>query len=284
MDVVKVSGQFNSNSSQRQNQSNNSSGIDSVDLDWGDMIVPSDIMSAIPASNPYVISKTDCSTISEDDNSETEDIELSDIDTVATFDDLEILRRSSLMARELKLKIVGELNKDLDTTINQIIEYVYWLKQNMIILSERIGQEFDEKSDKPGSDCSSDESLERDRPDTIGRNSYKFCDFGHGCSFGYSLEDKRDCYSQHFVYPLILSDIHNLVDHILTDDGTCSPDIQIKEVITSINTITYVINHMYNELVDLKNNNQIGYDYYKNRKLSLKCVTKNMKRRHRKKL
>ena len=259
--------------------------MESVDFDWGDMISPADRIITESIS-PYVISQPECSTLSDADELDIQDIELSTTNTLEKFDDIEILKRSSLAARDLKFRIVNELSNDYDTAVNKIIEYVHWLKQSMIILSDRIGQKPlpSNCDDETRSDNSSDHKNElKDDYLSIGRNSYKFCDFGHSCSFNYSLEDRRDCYSQHFVYPLILSDIQNLIDHILMDDGSYNSNVQTKEVITSINTITYVINHMYNELADLKKNNQIGYSYYVKRKLSLKCIIKNAKRRNRKK-
>ena len=259
--------------------------MESVDFDWGDMISPADRIIT-ESTSPYVISQPECSSLSDEGELDIQDIELSTTNTLEKFDDIEILKRSSLAARDLKFRIVNELSNDYDTAVNKIIEYVHWLKQSMIILSDRIGQKPlpSNCDDETRSDNSSDHKNElKDDYLSIGRNSYKFCDFGHSCSFNYSLEDRRDCYSQHFVYPLILSDIQNLIDHILMDDGSYNSNVQTKEVITSINTITYVINHMYNELADLKKNNQIGYSYYMERKLSLKCIIKNAKRRNRKK-
>ena len=279
MDVGKIRSRKHTNSRKGRD-------IDTVDFDWGDMIAPQNRVFTSSITNPYVIHQTDHSPISDEVEIDTEDIELSDLDTVEKLDDLEILRRSSLAARDLKFRIATDFSNESKTAINQIIEYVHWLKQNMEILSKRLGQtDSDNKNEERNlttSDTSSD-TMSEDKSHAIGRNSYKFCDFGHSCTFNYSLEYKRDCYSQHYVYPLILSDIQNLIDHILTEDDGISSDLQVKEVVTSINTVTYVINHMYNELSDLKKNNQIGYTYYTDGKLRHKCVTKNSKRRHRKK-
>ena len=310
MDVGKTCGRNYSNTSNISQRKKLDKIIenDNFDLDWGNLITPKNKVCTASIPNPYVYS-SDHVQLVENEEIDVEDIELSSLESILEMDDMEILRRSSLIARDLKFRIANDLSTDQISAINIINESVHWLKQNMQIISERIGQDehndcsdsikscnqinllgqdsFDDisqyvKLEKMESDECIDKSSD-DKNVSISRNSYKFCDFGHTCSFSYSLEDKRDCYSQHYVYPLILSDIQNLIDHILMDDGTYNTSIQTKEIITSINTITYVINHMYNELVDLRKFNQIGYDYYSSRKLNLKCMSKNIKRRNRKK-
>lgn len=76
------------------------------------------------------------------------------------------------------------------------------------------------------------------------RNSYKFCKHTHNCKFYYNKKSK--CYSQHFVYNLVHSDIVNTINYINNQD------ININEVKISINTINYVLTHMYDELNNIK--------------------------------
>lgn len=69
----------------------------------------------------------------------------------------------------------------------------------------------------------------------MSRNSYNFCNRGFYCS-------KKFCKSHHFVYNLLYDDISELINY-LKNGGDDSDQIRI-----SINTINYVIKHMYDEL------------------------------------
>ena len=95
---------------------------------------------------------------------------------------------------------------------------------------------------------------------SISRNSYKFCEFGCTCMFNY---DKNEiCYAQHYVFNLVAQDIIEVlyymsIYHIKNDE--------MNEIKTSINTITYVINHMHEELSQLKVTNQKNYENYEKR-------------------
>ena len=84
--------------------------------------------------------------------------------------DIEILKKSSIMTRYLKIKLknLNLLDKEKNcTNFYNIVESLKWLKNNMSILSERIGQ--GTYNDKITSDTLYPKV-------TINRNSYKFCD------------------------------------------------------------------------------------------------------------
>lgn len=89
----------------------------------------------------------------------------------------------------------------------------------------------------------------------IPRSSYKFCEFGYECTFNYqpSSKSKNGCYSQHFVHNLVYEDIHTLIDYFKSiEDKTGHPKINIQEVSKCINTISYVINHMLDEIKNVE--------------------------------
>jgi len=89
--------------------SDNNDSLD-MDLDWGDMIAPPKRGRIFTTStNPYVINPTEYSPLNEDTVVEIEPIELLDSEQMETLDDLEILRSSSLAARDLKFRIVSNL-------------------------------------------------------------------------------------------------------------------------------------------------------------------------------
>jgi len=90
--------------------------------------------------------------------------------------------------------------------------------------------------------------------------SYKFCINKDCCIYNYpelSLESTQGkvkknkyCYSDHFVHNKVAKDIKNLIEYININEPSNNIN-QVKEIIKSINTITYVIRHMYEELYNL---------------------------------
>lgn len=111
---------------------------------------------------------------------------------------------------------------------------------------------------------------------SIPRSSYKFCDFGKDCEYNYNHKKYSGCYAQHFVYNFISADLFALIDYIKSfKDYT---KIKYNEVLTCINTIYYVINHMKDEYLGIlsyyPNNSE---EMHKERKSSKKNVTRKFK-------
>lgn len=73
----------------------------------------------------------------------------------------------------------------------------------------------------------------------IRRNSYDFCEKGNVCVY----HKKMYCKKKHFVYNYLKCDIDELLNYVSNTEN-----ISTLEVYTSINTISYVINHMKDEL------------------------------------
>ena len=69
------------------------------------------------------------------------------------------------------------------------------------------------------------------------------------CKFYYS--DDLKCYSQHFVYDLVYYDTINIL-YFVKDLAHINEECMI-ELKTSINTLSYVLNHMIYELSQIKN-------------------------------
>lgn len=253
----------------------------SDDMDWAGMLGPVQNKKIIVThkAHPYSVSRSVCHGVeSNDDDSYRDTDEYQPPTCIDELIDIEILKSASLVARSLKYRVTKKMSDDQKSALNWIIQSAGWLLDSMQIMTTRLSQIIDV-----------DEDLDKNREvkksdDTIGRNSYKFCEFGHNCTFNYSSSQsasKRDCYSQHYVYPLVKSDIENLIDHIASRI-TNNESVIIKEIVTSINTITYVINHMYNELNELIKTDEKTYKRYDKRSIELKCITKNSKKRHRK--
>ena len=144
------------------------------------------------------------------------------------------------------------------------------------------------------------------KTDVISRNSYMFCEFGSACRFNYNKDQK--CYGQHYVYNLVYFDILDILKYIglidLNDKLTkndnqksealamCTSSIgwsdrlhlsiaqnplsggdkYIQEIKTSVNTVTYVINHMYDELSHVKVINPKIYKEYEKKTIKFKST------------
>lgn len=90
----------------------------------------------------------------------------------------------------------------------------------------------------------------------ISRCSYKFCVQTYCCHYNYPENKKKKntkgCYSDHFAHGKVYQDIISLQSYIrMIHDKSDSDLIVIRsnqEIIKCINTIAYVIKHMYDEL------------------------------------
>lgn len=83
---------------------------------------------------------------------------------------------------------------------------------------------------------------------SISRCSYKFCNYKDACVYNYNLKNKSQCYQDHYVHRMVSADLSVLIDYIKSkyiDQKTIIPN---KEILKSINTLSYVINHMETEL------------------------------------
>lgn len=90
----------------------------------------------------------------------------------------------------------------------------------------------------------------------IPRCSYKFCANTYCCQYNYPEHKKKTsgkgCFSDHYPYHKIIHDIESLSSYLSTlHDVQQTEDLVIRnnqEIIKCINTIAYVVKHMYDEL------------------------------------
>lgn len=81
------------------------------------------------------------------------------------------------------------------------------------------------------------------------RCSYKFCNFKENCNYNYNKKKNCFCYQDHYVHNMVSRDLFTLLKFIDSEHFKNIPkNEKIKEVLKSINTLSYVINHMENEL------------------------------------
>lgn len=83
----------------------------------------------------------------------------------------------------------------------------------------------------------------------ISRNSYKFCPLNSTCIWYHNKTKK--CNGQHFVYNYVKSDIDEILDHLDMFAKKKLKTINLSEILISINTVSFVFNHMFEEYVKL---------------------------------
>lgn len=163
--------------------------------------------------------------VDELDSSENECQEMHDSFNIDNIMTIKFKKLSDLKLLEYQNLIIGQLRKTFD---NSAIKKIDWLISSSKYLSNRINLPLIQH---------------KDNITTISRSSYKFCEMNHNCEFNYN-QKKNGCYSQHFVHNLIYADLCALKNYIQNKKD----NNQINEIKKSINTISYVINHMYDEL------------------------------------
>lgn len=83
--------------------------------------------------------------------------------------------------------------------------------------------------------------------DNISRCSYKFCSFKDSCNYNYN-KSKNLCYQDHYVHNMVSADLKVLLDFIEQKYGKIKVVSHNKEILKTINTLSFVINHMESEL------------------------------------
>lgn len=83
----------------------------------------------------------------------------------------------------------------------------------------------------------------------IQRCSYKFCNFKENCNYNYSKKKNNYCYQDHYVHNMVSHDLLILIYYIEDDSfENINKNESLKEILKSINTLSFVINHMDSEL------------------------------------
>ena len=157
------------------------------------------------------------------------------------------LRKNIKMFIDYKMKnnLVGENNTNLEDDIINIetyLKYLKWLLKGTLYFEKKLKL-------KPIS------IINNFRKNAIiSRSSYKFCNFNYDCEFNYNKKKNQGCYAQHYVYNIVQSDIKSVINYL--EKNKLKNTINLKEVKKCIDTISFVINHMYEELKNV--------DYYNN--------------------
>lgn len=145
---------------------------------------------------------------------------------------LEILKNQDLISSYISKSIQNNLiNK------NFFIKNIIYLRDSSKYLSEKIKQNL------------FNHNLEYLKKDKIIRSSYKFCNFKQNCNYNYE-SGKKGCYADHYPHNMIYADCLSLIECI-NKYYKEEDEIQNKEIMRCINTISFVIKHMYDELNNL---------------------------------
>lgn len=166
--------------------------------------------------------------------------------------DLELMNNQNCIALLLRKQIMNTSEFNI-TEFNNILARLKWLYATSMYFCEVLGLEKIELKEKKNEIVT-----------VIPRSSYNFCNNRLCIQDRYykKLDNPRktiNCKFAHFPHNKVSNDIYALIKYIekyvttgVSESKGCSseelPPINLKEISTSIVTIAFTINHMYNEL------------------------------------
>jgi hypothetical protein len=153
-------------------------------------------------------------------------------------DQLKIKKDYSLNILQKELDIIKLLTKY--SLLNNTLDYNFMVKSLNILLdlSETLRLRLGQKS----------LYNEKDIGNTITRSSYKFCSYKDNCTYNYNLKDKNMCYQNHYVHNMVSADLKILIKYIVNKYTSETNISHNKDILKTINTLSFVINHMESEL------------------------------------
>ena len=120
----------------------------------------------------------------------------------------------------------------------------------MLDLSEnlriRIGQKEIQHDKTQGSHIMLESQVKQEG--TISRCSYKFCSYQDSCTYNYNSKTKSLCYQDHYVHNMVSADLKILLEYIKQKYEKTKLVTHNKEILKTINTLSFVIGHMETEL------------------------------------
>ena len=166
---------------------------------------------------------------------------LKEIELLCTnVDNIEIVKiENSLKILQKELDVIRLLTKY--SLQNNQLNYTFFMNALKLLynlsesLRNRIGQKEISIEKKNYTD------------DNISRCSYKFCNFKDSCNYNYN-KSKNLCYQDHYVHNMVSADLKVLMDYIEQKYGNDQVVAHNKEILKTINTLAFVINHMESEL------------------------------------
>jgi hypothetical protein len=159
-------------------------------------------------------------------------------------DEIEIIKnKSSLVILQKELEIIKLLTKYTLQNKNLNYEFLSTCLNILLSFSETLRIRIDQK------ELIHDKINKNENCDTIiSRCSYKFCSYKDNCTYNYNLKTKNLCYQDHYVHNMVSADLKILLDYINKNYTKNKLIIHNKEILKSINTLSFVISHMESEL------------------------------------
>lgn len=143
--------------------------------------------------------------------------------------ELSLLKNQSYVILQLKKYITSCKNEKIQFNKIMHTDKLKWLLHSILFLSDKHQLPKIIPNKKPNAKF-------------LKRNSYEFCEKNNLCQ--YHITNK--CKKKHFVYNFIACDIEELINYL---EITNLPSID--EIYISINTVSYVLNHMKDEIYHL---------------------------------
>ena len=162
------------------------------------------------------------------------EVECNNINSIENYkknNSLEILQKELYLIKLLKKYSLQNNTLEFDFFIASL-KFLYELSE---ILRLRIGQKEIIHDTKNANS-------------SISRCSYKFCNYKDTCVYNYNTKSKSQCYQDHFVHRMVSADLLELIEYITNKFENQQQIIPNKEILKSINTLSFVINHMESEL------------------------------------
>jgi len=155
--------------------------------------------------------------------------------------------KNSLIILQKELDIIKILTKY--TLQNKILELDFYVPCLTIFLqlSEILRNRLNQK------EFIINKNNKNNKGNPLYRCSYKFCTYKDNCNYFYNGNNNKICYQDHYVHNMVSYDIKILLDYInnnkiLIDNINTINISHNKEILKTINTISFVINHMESEL------------------------------------
>lgn len=184
---------------------------------------------------------------------------------IKKINDITLLEYENILCIDLRKCVKNMLesyNKE-PLNIDTFITKLEWLKMTSKYLSEKIGQSPYQNENKSNK--------------MFQRSSYKFCNFNYECEFNYNAKKYTGCFAQHYVHNIVYADLVTLINCIKklyqSNEFKISLD-QLKELKKTTSTLSFVINHMFEELKNIQTASD-KTNCHIDRRTNKKCKSKN---------
>jgi hypothetical protein len=156
-----------------------------------------------------------------------------------------LCKKSSLLILQKELDIIKLLTKY--TLLNKTLDYTFFIEclNILLSLSETLRIRLSQK--EIHSAKIHNKYVEK-QEGIITRCSYKFCSYQDNCTYNYNLKTKSLCYQDHYVHNMVSFDLKILLEYIKQKYESTKVILHNKEILKTINTLSYVISHMELEL------------------------------------